>query len=99
MANGKYRVELTTRAQRDLRKLSHDLDNVLQHISALESDPHCGERLSGPLRDAWSLHFSLKGSGEYRAIYVVEDDCVCLVFLVAARENIYREAVKRFKSL
>lgn len=100
MTTGKFQVELTTRAQKDLKKLRHDLANVLRQIAILEEDPYKGETLRGTLRDARSLHFSLRGGGEYRAIYtIVDEKTICLVFLIAARENVYKEAQRRFDSL
>ncbi|MCA9834208.1 MAG: type II toxin-antitoxin system RelE/ParE family toxin [Thermomicrobiales bacterium] len=100
MTTPKYDVQLTPRAEKDLKKLRHDLANVLQQISVLETDPLRGEILKGELRDARSLHFSLKGGGQYRAIYVItKDQTVCLVFLIAARENLYKEAQRRLESL
>lgn len=100
MTQARYQVELTPRAQKDLKKLRHDLAHALSQISALELDPHRGELLKGTLREVRSLHFSLKGGGQYRAVYVILDDqTICLVFLVAARENVYEEAERRFRSL
>lgn len=100
MTAGPYRVELTTRAKKDLKKLRHDLANALRQIAVLESDPYRGEQLSGTLREARSLHFSLRGGGQYRAIYLIlDDETVCLVFLVAARENVYDEARRRIQSM
>lgn len=100
MSNARYRIELTSRAQKDLKKLRHDLKNALAQIAVLEDDPLRGEPLKGTLREARSLHFSLKGGGQYRAVYVILDDhTVCLVFLVASRENIYDEAERRIRSL
>lgn len=100
MSNARYRVELTSRAQKDLKKLRFDVANALKQIAVLEDDPFRGEPLKGTLREARSLHFSLKGGGQYRAIYVVLDgDTICLVFLIAARENVYEEAERRFRSM
>lgn len=100
MASQRHRVDLTPRAKKDLKDLKHGIEKVLAELAKLESDPFCGEALKGPLRETRSLHFSLKGGGQYRAIYVVhEDQSVCIVFLVGPRENIYEEAVKRYKSL
>lgn len=66
----------------------------------LGEDPYQGEPLSGSLRGVRSLHFSLKGSGEYRAAYLVlEDEGVVLVFMIASRENFYAEATRRHQAL
>ena len=100
MTSVRYEIELTSRAQKDLKKLRHDLENVLRQIARLETEPHLGEPLKGTLREARSLHFTLKGGGQYRAIYTIPDrKTICLVFLVAARENVYEEAERRFRSL
>ena len=100
MSAHRYRVELTRRAQKDLKKLRHDLPNALQHIMELEVDPYRGEPLKGTLREARSLHFTLKGGGQYRAIYLLlDEDTVCVVFLVASRENVYDEAARRLQTL
>lgn len=100
MNESRCEIQLASRAQKDLKKLRHDLPSVLRQLTVLETDPFKGEVLKGALRDARSLHFSLKGGGQYRAIYVVLDDrTVCLVFLIAERENVYDEARRRFESL
>lgn len=100
MSPARYRVEFTSRAQKDLKKLRFDLASALRQISVLADDPYRGELLKGTLREARSMHFSLKGGGQYRAIYVVLDDqTVCLIFLIAARENVYAEAERRIRSI
>jgi len=56
--------------------------------------------LTGNLRGCRSLGFSLKGSGQYRAVYVVlDDESVCLVFIVGPHENIYGKAERRLDAL
>ena len=100
MSAERHRVVLTKKADKDLQKLRHDLDNVVRQLRQLETDPLRGEPLKGNLRDARSLHFTLKGGGQYRAVYVIApDDTVCVVFLVATRENVYVEAERRLKAL
>lgn len=100
MTERRYEVRLTRRAAKDLKKLRHDLTRALKQIAVLESDPYRGEVLKGELRDARSLHFTLEGGGQYRAIYVILDDgTACVVFLIGARENVYDEARRRFEAL
>jgi hypothetical protein len=56
--------------------------------------------LSGSLRGCRSLEFNLKGSGAYRAVYVVDpEQPICIVFLIAPHENVYREAERRVRAL
>jgi hypothetical protein len=46
------------------------------------------------------LEFSLRGGGAYRAVYVVlEEERLCLVFLVGPHENIYDRAERRVAAL
>ncbi len=66
----------------------------------LEDDPYLGHILSGSLKGTRSLEFSLKGSGVYRAVYVVlHDNRVYLVFIVGPHENIYDKAERRVAAL
>jgi hypothetical protein len=47
-----------------------------------------------------SLDFSLKGGGVYRAVYVVlEEEHVCIDFIVGSHENIYDRAERRVAAL
>lgn len=100
MSAGPFKLVLTRKAEKDLKKLRHDLKSALQQIKTLETDPFRGELLKGTLQGVRSLHFSLKGGGQYRAVYVIlPDDTICIVFLIASRENAYDEAERRFKGL
>ena len=99
-ASDRYEVRLTTQAVKDLKRLRPWTDHALQAASVLEDDPYRGHGLSGSLRGVRSLAFTLKGSGAYRAIYrILEDEPVCLVFLIASHENVYREAERRAAAL
>ncbi len=79
-------------------------------MNCLEDNPHAGHRLTGRLRGARALEFSMPG-GEYRAAYVIikqepeEDDevqegkQVCLVFMVGPHEGFYEKAERRIVAL
>lgn len=100
--NRQARVELSKTAQKDLKGLRHDLKRALSEISSLEDDPTKGHTLKGSLSGARALEFSLKGGGQYRAIYHLHDDgtiVVCIVFMVGPHENIYRMAETRYEAL
>lgn len=101
MTSSQADVQLTKAAQKDLKALRHDLDRALREIDALRDDPLKGHLLKGSLAGARSLEFSLKGGGEYRAVYIVHGEtvCVCIVFLVGAHENIYKKAESRYAAL
>lgn len=93
-----YLVELTALAVKDLKKLSAIEDEILEHLRELRIDPEKGHALSQNLQGVRSLEFSIKGSKEYRAAYVVqEEERKVTVFLVGPHENFYDEAAHRVK--
>jgi addiction module RelE/StbE family toxin len=100
MANRRFEVELTDQAQKDLKRLRPWASQVARTLLTLEDDPYRGHTLTGSLRGARSLEFTLKGGGAYRAVYVVHtDDRVCIVFIVGLHENLYDKAERRFGAL
>ena len=96
-----YAIEVTKAVEKDLDKLKHLREEAVKKILDLENNPkRKGTALKGNLNGLYSYKFNLTGSGAYRAIYYTkEDNRVCLLVLVAARENIYLEADKRYKLL
>lgn len=92
-------VQLTPRAEKDLGKLKHDEERAAREIRKLEDDPFLGHTLRGSLSGARSLEFSLRGGGEYRAIYIVHENSICIIFIVGAHENIYKRAESRYEAL
>lgn len=96
----RYEVELLRHAEKDLDALKGHRDAAVRELLKLESDPWRGEPLKGSLKGARKLRFSLKGGGSYRAVYtILDDDRVCIVFLVGSRENVYDVAQRRWNSL
>lgn len=95
----RFEVQLTPRAEKDLKGLRHDTPGVVRELAKLEEDPLRGHTLKGSLLGARSLEFTLRGGGAYRAVYVVHEDCVCIVFIVGSHENIYKRAESRYKAL
>ena len=88
-----FEVDLTRHAEKDLKSLRTWLPDILRNLARLENDPEAGHLLKGSLRGCRSLEFNLKGSGAYRAVYVVEPgERRCIVFMIGPDENIYREA-------
>jgi mRNA-degrading endonuclease RelE of RelBE toxin-antitoxin system len=95
-----YEVELTAQAEKDLRRLRPWVDQATRAILALETEPYCGHPLTGSLKGARSLEFSLRGGGAYRAVYLVLDqERTCLVFLIGPHENVYDRAERRVAAL
>lgn len=97
---GRFDVEILPRALKDLKALKQHEAEAIRQILRLEENPELGHMLQGSLRGVRSLEFSLKGSGAYRAVYVVLDQQrVCVVFLVGPHENIYERAERRWAAV
>jgi len=96
-----YRVELTNSAERDLKKLKgHQQTAALEALGTLEIDPMRGHSLDGNLKGVRSLAFTVRGSGQFRAAYMIDDvDVVCIIFIVGPHQNFYRQAAKRLDNL
>jgi mRNA-degrading endonuclease RelE of RelBE toxin-antitoxin system len=100
MSTERFAVELTREVEKDLKRLRPWTDQALRAILRLEENPNLGHALTGSLKGARSLEFSLRGSGVCRALYVVLDDSrTCLVFMVGPHENIYDKAERRVAAL
>lgn len=95
-----YTVILDPIAQKDLKAFKHNSGEVINAILELENNPNKGHDLAGNLQGAKALEFSLKGSGQYRAAYLVlERRRTCIVFAIGPRENFYDFAAKKAKQL
>lgn len=93
-----FLVELTSLAAKDLKRLSKVEDIILGHLRSLKTNPEKGHSLIQNLQGALALDFTIKGSGQYRAAYVVqEEEQKVTVFLVGPHENFYDEAAHRVK--
>ncbi len=98
--NEPWRVELTRKAEKDVRGLRPWTAQVLRAIAVLEDDHQRGHTLKGSLRSVRSLEFNLRGGGAYRAAYIaVPDERVCVVFIVGSHENFYAKAERRYEAL
>ncbi len=95
-----FLVELTALAVKDLKRLSTIEEEITGYLRELKTDPEKGHGLTQNLQGVRSLEFSIKGSGDYRAAYVVqEDERKVTVFLIGPHENFYDEAGRRVKTL
>ena len=99
MAN--YSIEITKSVEKDLDNLKHLRDEAVEKILKLENDPRKkSSALKGNLKGLYSYKFNLSGAGSFKAIYFIkEKDKICLLIIVASRENIYVEADRRYKLL
>jgi mRNA-degrading endonuclease RelE of RelBE toxin-antitoxin system len=96
----RYEVEILPRAEKDLQALRNHRAQAIRELLKLEGDPLLGHTLTGSLRGTRSLEFNLKGSGAFRAVYtVLDNERVCVVFLVGPHENIYKEAQRRWDAV
>ena len=94
----RYRVEITTAAQKDLKGYRHAAKAVFDALARLEDEPESGHLLLGDLDGIRSLDFNVKGSGSFRAAYEVNDvDGVCLVIAIGPREGFYDRLRRRLK--
>jgi mRNA-degrading endonuclease RelE of RelBE toxin-antitoxin system len=95
-----FRVELDPLSQKDLKGFPYNREEIVEEILELEKNPNKGHDLKGNLQGVKSLEFRIKGSGEYRAAYLlIEEDKVCLVFAVGTHENFYDLVSKRVKAV
>ena len=100
MTSSRFGIQLTREAQKDLKGLRPHVERASRVIRGLADDPYRGHTLTGELKGTRSLEFSLPGSGVYRAVYVVIDENqICLVFIVGPHENIYDRARRRLQAL
>jgi hypothetical protein len=95
-----FRVALTRTALKDLKSYRSDAAVVKARLDVLKSDPLAGHALTGSLAGVRSLSFSLRGSGQHRALYVFRElSGRSVVFMIGPHENIYDRGERRFKLL
>ena len=82
-----YRVEFTTAAAKEVRKLDPQVRRrILTAIAGLEQDPRpAGVRKLAGFDDAWRVRI-----GDYRVLYeIVDEQVLVTVFRVAHRREVY----------
>jgi mRNA-degrading endonuclease RelE of RelBE toxin-antitoxin system len=87
-------IQFIREARKDLERLRSHEDQALRALGELRENAQAGKALQGSLRGLWSLRF-----GRYRIIYTIDGPTVILVILVGPRENVYKEAERRYKAL
>jgi mRNA-degrading endonuclease RelE of RelBE toxin-antitoxin system len=93
MGSEEFALILSAAAKKRLRRHKHAETQILRALTVLCTDPHRGHELTGKLQGLRSLKISVKGSGEYRAIYeIFPETAVISIHWIGTRENIYEEA-------
>jgi mRNA-degrading endonuclease RelE of RelBE toxin-antitoxin system len=100
MSDKTYNVELTSTAEKELASLKPYVEEIVKIILVLEKEPKAGHLLKGSLHRFRALEFSLPGSGQYRAAYVIiEDKKTCVVFAIGPHEGFYDNVKLRAKAI
>lgn len=95
-----FQVELLSAAQRDLKALETIRAEIVDALLELENEPNKGHELTQNLRDINSLEFTIKGSGQYRAAYIIqEDERLCTIIAIGPHENFYDLVARRIPQL
>ena len=98
MTQEPFCVQLDPISQKDLKAIRHNREKIVDELLELEKNPTKGHDLKGNLQGIKSLEFKIKGSGDYRAAYLLlEEDKVCLVFALGPHENFYDLVSRRVK--
>jgi mRNA-degrading endonuclease RelE of RelBE toxin-antitoxin system len=98
MSRETFKVILDPVVQKDLKALKRVQKQVVDAILKLETNPKKGHELKANLQGIRSLEFSIKGSGQYRAAYLLlEKQKTCIVFAVGPHENFYVAVAKKAK--
>jgi len=81
------KLQFTTRALRDLRKLpAHVRREIELTLDQLIEDPMSGGRLHGNWKGSWKLRW-----GDYRIIYRIADGDTVVIRYVRHRRDAYRK--------
>lgn len=88
-----YSLLVTAAAKKRLGRHRHAQAQILKALQTLESNPLAGRELAGQFRGFHSLKIFVKGSGEYRALYSIDNAAaLVIVHWISTRENFYVEA-------
>ncbi len=85
-----YKVEYTSKARKDLKKLPVDIaQNIILSISNIKKDPYSYvKKIKGTQKNPLYTH----RIGEYRAILYIENERMLILVIEAGhRSNIYRK--------
>ncbi|HET9662352.1 MAG TPA: type II toxin-antitoxin system RelE/ParE family toxin [Thermomicrobiales bacterium] len=84
---------ITPAALKRLKRHRHAESTFVRAFEALVHQPDIGEELKGNLAGYRALKIHVKGSGEYRALYDVDEhNRTVVIHWIGTRENFYEEA-------
>ena len=86
----RYKVEYTTKAKRDLKKLPLEIaQSIIRSINNIKDDPHSHiKKIKGIQKNPLYTH----RAGEYRAILYIENERLLILVIEAGhRKKIYRK--------
>ncbi|MFQ5710210.1 MAG: type II toxin-antitoxin system RelE/ParE family toxin [Candidatus Geothermarchaeales archaeon] len=88
----KYRLNTTSRFERDFRRFSPKLKGKIDSsIRRLEDEPYLGKPLRGELKGRRSLRI-----GRYRIIYIIDEDEKAIILLTVGRRGaVYKRSRQR----
>lgn len=93
MENRPFGFIITPAAKKKLKRHKHAEIELLRSFKKLTLLPESGEILRGKLQGYRSLKLHIKGSGEYRILYSIDEpNETVVVHWVGTRENFYDEA-------
>jgi len=93
-----FTLELLPAARRDLKNLPRSIQAEIAstHLPKIEANPFdAGSPLHGNLKGNLSYHFKTKNT-QYRIIYFVDDNLIT-VTIIGTRDNIYKQAERRYR--
>ena len=81
-----YQLIVKPKARKNLNKLPIEvIVKIDQALIAIASDPFCGKKLSGKLKDQWSYRL-----WPYRIIYTIKKkELIVLVIDIGHRQGVY----------
>ncbi len=91
-----YEKRFHPKIKNDLKKIDRQLIQEIKdvHIDNIIKNPYSYPTLKGKLSKFRSYHFR-KNRVEYRIIYEIMDNSMIVFMMIAKRENIYDNVLKR----
>lgn len=94
----KYGCIITPAAQKRLKRHRHAEAQLVHAFSDIILHPERGSELKGDLSGYRSWKVRVKGSGEYRVLYHVDESRrTVVIHWVDTRENFYRDALRQLE--